>query len=400
MTDAAVCDIDQHPLFVDMDKVREDAKTFPESVRTHVLKTFTEIAECANSKGVSYPTQRSIANRSRQNLMTVNRDVRLLVELKWITIIDRKKMRNDKNPRCIYAVAQKYRRREPDARSRHYNAKLWEIVGSYLKKYTVGAFKKGCDIARGMTAQKPVFRFTTALLSRDLYDADVYGERYEKAVDYVLARPHTTRVEYEKTLGEAIGEVRKQPVSAPVSKPVSTPVDANDPGARIAAVVAAHPELEEEFLAHPEKAARMAGVSDSTCDAQFDVKPADSVPEPVVSASSSTPEPVSEPEKEPGFIPDWEPFPEADKPIEWEDGSQWPTGPLTKSNNVSAGVKQETNLETLPANTASVSAVGSANTANTASVQNAPKFINGEVDARWRSQQLLHQVNPTMYPAW
>ena len=108
----------------------------------------------------------------------------------------------------------------------------------------------------------------------------------------------------------------------------------------------AHPELVDD----PEKAAEMAGVS---------------------FPSASAAEPVEEP---------------ATKPVE-------PVSP----------VKRETNLETLPANTASVSAVGSTVQANIpANIQaeNAPKFINGEVDARWRSQMMLHQVNPTMYPAW
>lgn len=63
-------------------------------------------------------------------------------------------------------------------------------------------------------------------------------------------------------------------------------------------------------------------------------------------------------------------------------------------------VKQQTSLEALPANTESVSAVGS----NTQPIQldtaNAPKFINGEVSSLWTSQQLLHKMNPDMYPAY
>ena len=83
-------------------------------------------------------------------------------------------------------------------------------------------------------------------------------------------------------------------------------------------------------------------------------------------------------------------------------------------------MKLETNLNTLPANTESVSAAGSntesvsaagSNTesvsavgSNTQPIQldtaNAPKFINGEVSSLWTSQQLLHKMNPDMYPAY
>ena len=97
----------------------------------------------------------------------------------------------------------------------------------------------------------------------------------------------------------------------------------------------AHPELVDD----PEKAAEMAGVV-------FDMKPA--------------------------------------KPVEKTTAPIQPVEP----------VKQETNLNTLPANTGSASAVSSANTtpantlsANTQPIQldtaNAPKFINGEVSSLW-----------------
>ena len=145
----------------------------------------------------------------------------------------------------------------------------------------------------------------------------------------------------------------------------------SDMASKIAAVVQAHPEMEKEFLSHPEKAAAMA--SD---------KPAMDVPASVSELTDSEP------------VEDWVPS-QADTPIVWENGSQ----------HVENTVKQETNLETLPANT--VSAVGSANTTNTQPRQNvqtnmadAPKFINGEVDSRWETQQLLHEMNPAVYPAY
>ena len=156
----------------------------------------------------------------------------------------------------------------------------------------------------------------------------------------------------------------------------------SDMASKIAAVVQTHPGKEEEFLANPQKAAQLAGF---TVDS---VKPSDLVPEPVVPVPETVnPEPVG----------DWTSPHQANTPIEWENA----TDPL----DAPSGVKQETNLETLPANT--VSAVGSANTTNTQPMQNvqtnmadAPKFINGEVDSRWETQQLLHEINPTMYPAY
>lgn len=66
------------------------------------------------------------------------------------------------------------------------------------------------------------------------------------------------------------------------------------------------------------------------------------------------------------------------------------TTPIQKPTATPEIMKRETNLETLPANTQPVQT----------DMTNAPKFINGEVDARWGSQQLLHQLNPTQYPAY
>lgn len=131
---------------------------------------------------------------------------------------------------------------------------------------------------------------------------------------------------------------------------------------KIAEVVQAHPEKEEEFLSHPEKAAQLAG---------FGVKSADLVPEPVQKQSASAP------------VSSASAVLQADTPIVWENGSDSYDAPV---------VKQETNLNTLPANTTP------ANTQT--NMADCPKFINGEVSALWETQQLLHEINPTMYPAY
>lgn len=135
-------------------------------------------------------------------------------------------------------------------------------------------------------------------------------------------------------------------------------------------------------------------------------------------------------------VEDGEPFPEADTPVEWDYVSEKDMDKMFRMFDahpelvddpekaaIMAGVvlpdmktsapmpvKRETSLESLPANTESVSAVGS-NTQPTMPApsqtniptntqDNVPKFINGEPSALWRSQQLLHRVNPAMYPAW
>ncbi|MBQ5557094.1 MAG: hypothetical protein IIT36_00575 [Aeriscardovia sp.] len=164
----------------------------------------------------------------------------------------------------------------------------------------------------------------------------------------------------------------------------------SDMASKIAAVVQTHPEKEGEFLSHPEKAAAMALDKPALSSASASTDPAsleeNNTPVAVESVQESAAS-VS--------VQDWEPFDNTTQPMQWEDGSQ----------HVQETVKQETNLETLPANT--VSAVGSANTTNTQPMQNvqtnmanAPKFINGEVDSRWETQQLLHEMNPAVYPAW
>lgn len=162
-----------------------------------------------------------------------------------------------------------------------------------------------------------------------------------------------------KAVGVATGMTEKPSAPAPVmGKPADAPVEdwgsassfpeANDPVEwdyvsekdmdRMFRVFDAHPEL----LNKPEDAARLARV---------------------VFASASAAKPVSKPVEE-------------------------------------TPVKQKTSLETLPANTASVSAASS----NTQPIQldtaNAPKFINGEVSAPWKSQQVLHRMNPDMYPTY
>ena len=168
-------------------------------------------------------------------------------------------------------------------------------------------------------------------------------------------------------------------------------------------------------------------------------KPVQPVPAPVMSA----PAPIQEQPVEDG-----EPFPEADTPVEWDYVSEkdmdrmfrvFDEHPELVDDPVKAAemagvsfpdmkvsepveettapiqpvqtMKLETNLNTLPANTESVSAAGSntesvsaVGSANTQPIQldtaNAPKFINGEVSSLWTSQQLLHKMNPDMYPAY
>ena len=150
-------------------------------------------------------------------------------------------------------------------------------------------------------------------------------------------------------------KAKAQDVAAAVVRHASDSVvdTVSDMASKIAAVVQAHPKKEEEFLSHPEKAAAMA--SD---------KPAMDVPASVSELTDSEP------------VEDWVPS-QADTPIVWENGSQ----------HVQETVKQETSLETLPANIET-------------NMANAPKFINGEVDSRWETQQLLHEMNPAVYRAY
>lgn len=274
---------DDYPLHIDAEKLMEAVEKYYEDPIG--VKVALAIATFADSKGLAFPGVSRLSDMTGCTWTEVSKAVGRLQALGILTV-KRRRFKNSKHCHNEYRFAKQFVRKTADIRSSHFlgNVLKWKAKAEDVAKAVVDHAQRAVGVVKD-TAEK-------------------------------LVKP-------------------AEPVPAPVEEKSAEP--ANGFGVRIAAMVDAHPELAEEFLAHPEKAAAMAGANNPTCDAQYDVS----------------------------------------KPVE----------------ETPATVKRETSLDTLPANT-------QGNTADTSPMQNAPRFLNGETDARWHSQQLLHQLNPTMYPAW
>lgn len=354
MADAIVCD--PHAMNMDLGLLREEFDALPDYPQKEFdFQLMVLIAEFANGKGVCWPGMGTLAARSHCFKMDVKRGVDRLLKFEFFTV---KKVKNKgaKWEHNVYMFAKRFLRKTVDKLASHFDTAKWktwveEKMSERQRKKLVNRLCEQVDL--------------------DLEHAGVRDGMW-MAMRYAKKHVGETPEEYDQILQEAIEKyrdyegpdyreiadrpVKRVPVTEPAAPVMSAPAPIQEPaGERVVTVEAVEPE------------------------------PVD--PEP--------------------WLQDW------DKPIEWEDGSQWTIAQPT--------VKQETNLEALPANTTSASAasgvnnasntVSSANTAtmpaNTANTQpiqldtaNAPKFINGEVSSLWTSQQLLHKMNPDMYPAY
>lgn len=350
-------DIDDCPLHIDAEKLREAVEKYYEDPIG--VKVALSIATFADSKGLAFPSVSRLSEMTGFTWQEVSKAAGRLQALGILTI-QRRRFKNSQHSHNEYRFVKKFVRKVADLRSSHFlgNVLKWKakaqdvataVVDHAVK--TVGGKVKQMASAVSASAASGV---------KDASSASAASERDASNA----AKPAV----------EPVQEKPAQPVATPVEEKPAQPVEdeeswpeADDPVEwdyvsekdmdRMFRVFDEHPELVDD----PVKAAEMAGVVFP------DMKPA---------------KPVSTPVEE----------------------TTTPIQPVQT-------MKLETNLNTLPANTESASAVSSANTtpantlsANTQPIQldtaNAPKFINGEVSSLWTSQQLLHKMNPDMYPAY
>lgn len=342
---------DSHAMNMDLGLLREEFDALPDYPQKDFDFQLTLlIAEYANSKGVCWPGMGILATRLHCFKMDVKRGVDRVLKFS-VFAIKKAKAKGAKWEHNVYIFAKRFLRKTVDKLASHFDAQKW---------------KDWVEEKMSERQRKKLIRRYCEQTDTDLENAGVYQGHW-MAMRYVKKHVGETPEEYDAILAEAIAKYRDydgpnfreiadrpaKPVAQPVSTPVSTPVEdvSEEDMARMFRMFDEHPELVDD----PEQAARLAGVV--LPDMKQPAKPEPVDPEP--------------------WLEDY------DKPVE-------PVSP----------VKRETNLEALPANTESASAVGS----NTQPIQldtaNAPKFINGEVSSLWTSQQLLHKMNPDMYPAY
>ena len=336
-------DIDDCPLHIDAEKLREAVEKYYEDPIG--VKVASAIATFADSKGLAFPSVKRLSDMTGFTWQEVSKAVGRLQALGILTI-QRRRFTNSQHAHNEYRFVKKFVRKVADLRSSHFlgNVQKWKAKAQDVATAVVDHAVKTVSSAVGM-GEKPA-------------SAPASAEPVEEKPVQPVPAP----------VMSAPAPIQEQPVEDGEPFPeADTPVEwdyvSEKDMDRMFRVFDEHPELVDD----PVKAAEMAGVSFP------DMK-------------------VSEPVEE-------------------------TTAPIQPVQTM----KLETNLNTLPANTESVSAAGSntesvsaagSNTesvsavgsANTQPIQldtaNAPKFINGEVSSLWTSQQLLHKMNPDMYPAY
>ena len=352
-------DIDDCPLHIDAEKLREAVEKYYEDPIG--VKVALAIATFADSKGLAFPSVKRLSDMTGFTWQEVSKAVGRLQALGILTI-QRRRFKNSQHCHNEYRFVKKFVRKIADIRSSHFlgNVLKWKakaqdvataVVAHAVK--TVGGKVKQVASAMSASAASGVKDASSASAASE-HERNASNAAEPASAEPVQEKPVQPVPAPAEPVMSAPAPIQEQPVEDGEPFPeADTPVEwdyvSEKDMDKMFQVFDAHPELVDD----PEKAAEMAGVVFSSASAA----------EPVRGETAPVQEPVE------------------------------PVSP----------VKRETNLETLPANTESVSAVGSTVQANIpANIQaeNAPKFINGEVDARWRSQMMLHQVNPTMYPAW
>lgn len=344
-------DIDDCPLHIDAEKLREAVEKYYEDPIG--VKVALAIATFADSKGLAFPSVKRLSDMTGFTWQEVSKAVGRLQALGILTI-QRRRFKNSQHSHNEYRFVKKFVRKVADIRSSHFlgNVLKWKakaqdvataVVDHAVK--TVGGKVKQVASVMSASAAGGV-KDASSASTASVRDASNAAE--PASVEPVQEKPVQPVPAPAEPVMSAPAPIQEQPVEDGEPFPeADTPVEwdyvSEKDMDKMFRMFDAHPELVDD----PEKAAVMAGVSFP------DMK----VSEPVEETTAPIQEPVQT-------------------------------------------VKQQTSLEALPANTESVSAVGS----NTQPIQldtaNAPKFINGEVSSLWTSQQLLHKMNPDMYPAY
>ena len=154
--EATAVTIDNHPMWVNLESAYSELEGYPEAELDR--KVLTVIACYANSQGIAFPLQATIADILGEIKMNVNRSVHRLTDKRFIKILRKEKKYNDIHPRCIYGVASDMVRETPDMRSSHFDAEKWRVIAARLKKHVadaVDAVKQVAVKAAKSMAEKP-----------------------------------------------------------------------------------------------------------------------------------------------------------------------------------------------------------------------------------------------------
>lgn len=113
----------EHPLFVNLPRAMEAFSSYPGNSLDRLV--FTDIAQFANRYGVSYTTERRIAERLGRRREEVSKSVKRIAEKTGLFYTTREKKGQDRHPRNVYHIAKQFIRRHPDKRSKHFSASKW-----------------------------------------------------------------------------------------------------------------------------------------------------------------------------------------------------------------------------------------------------------------------------------
>ena len=176
--EATAVTIDNHPMWVNLEPAYPELEGYPEAELDR--KVLTVIACYANSQGIAFPLQATIADILGEIKMNVNRSVHRLIDKRLIKIMRKEKKYNDIHPRCIYGVASDMVRETPDMRSSHFDAEKWRVIAARLKKHVAKAVDNLKQVAAGFAenmAKKP----KKQRKQRSSENKPYYSPQYKKA---------------------------------------------------------------------------------------------------------------------------------------------------------------------------------------------------------------------------
>ena len=139
--------LDMHPMFVDLEPAKPVLEGYPEAELD--LKVFACIAGDANSRGVSFPTIKTMGEKLGETEKRVWQSVQRLIAKQLLKIIKKEKKYQDKHPRNIYQIVKALLRTEPDTRSSHFDAEKWKTIAARLKKFVADAVDDMKQVAAG-----------------------------------------------------------------------------------------------------------------------------------------------------------------------------------------------------------------------------------------------------------
>lgn len=145
MAEAAA--LDMHPMWVNLEPAYQVLEGYLEADLDR--KVLALIAADANSKGVSFPTIKTMAEKLGDTAKRVWYSVQRLIAKGLIKILRKEKKYKDIHPRNIYQVVKALLRKEPDKLSSHFDAEKWKTIAARLKKFVADAVDNVKQVAVG-----------------------------------------------------------------------------------------------------------------------------------------------------------------------------------------------------------------------------------------------------------